>query len=63
MRNLESKNVLLHDRATIDISVGLTWCHWLIQNGYETDFEQYIHHYPDKRGEQLANIYPYKLLG
>nr|WP_293097769.1 hypothetical protein [Okeania sp. SIO2F4] len=55
--------MLLHDRATIDISVGLTWCHWLIQNGYETDFEQYIHHYPDKRGERLANIYPYELLG
>ncbi|NEP44843.1 MAG: KilA-N domain-containing protein, partial [Okeania sp. SIO2H7] len=63
MRNLESNNVSLHDRATIDISVGRTWCHWLKQNGYETDFEQYIHHYPDKRGEQLANIYPYKLLG
>lgn len=63
MRKLESKNVILHDRATIEISVGKTWCYWLRENGYETDFEQYLHHYPDKRGEQLANIYPYKLLG
>lgn len=63
MRNLESKNIPLHDQATIDISVGLTWCHWLRHNGYETDFEQYIHHYLDKRGKQLANIYPYTLLG
>jgi KilA-N domain len=63
MRDLEAKNVHLHDKATIDISVGRTWCHWLRQNGHDTDFEQYIHYYPDKRGEQLANIYPYELLG
>jgi len=63
MRKLESKGAILHDKATIDCSVGRTWCHWLRKNGYETDFEQYIHYFPDKRGEQLANIYPYDLLG
>ena len=63
MRKLEAKGAPLHDRATVDISVGRTWCHWLKKNGYETDFEQYIHCYPDNRDEQLANIYPYKLLG
>ncbi|WP_414552500.1 KilA-N domain-containing protein [Anabaena sp. CCY 0017] len=65
MRNLEANNVPLHDRATIDISVGQTWCRWLREEkNYDTStFEQYIHHYPDKRGEQPANIYPYELLG
>ena len=63
MRDLEAKNVHLYDRATIDISVGLAWCHWLRSQGYDTNFEKYIHHYPDKRGEQLANIYPFELLG
>ncbi|MCL6753639.1 KilA-N domain-containing protein [Nostoc sp. CCCryo 231-06] len=63
MRKLEAKGAPLHDRATVDGSVGRTWCHWLRKNGYDTDFEQYIHCYPDGRGEQLANIYPYELLG
>lgn len=63
MRNLEAKKICLHDRATIDISVGRAWCCYLRNEGYETDFEQYIHCYPDKRGEQLANIYPFELLG
>jgi hypothetical protein len=63
MRQLEAKNVLLHDRSTIDISVGRTWCHWLRQHGYKTDFEQYVHSYPDSRGDQLATIYPNELLG
>jgi hypothetical protein len=63
MRKLEAKNVPLHDRFTIDISVGRTWCHWLRQNGHATDFEQYVHSYPDSRGDQLANIYPNELLG
>lgn len=63
MRKLEAKGAVLHDKATIDGSVGKTWCHWLRKSGYETDFEQYIHYFPDKRGEQLVNIYPYELLG
>jgi hypothetical protein len=64
MRDLEAKGVLLPDTATIDISVGRAWCHWLREQGYNTDeFEQYIHHYPDRRGEQLANVYPFNLLG
>ncbi|MHC5676359.1 KilA-N domain-containing protein [Nostoc sp.] len=63
MRKLEAKGAPLHDRATVDASVGRTWCHWLRKNGYDTDFEQYIHCYPDGRSEQLANIYPYELLG
>lgn len=63
MRDLEAKDVPLHDRATIDISVGRAWCHYLRTEGYNTDFEQYIHCYPDKRGEQLANIYSFELLG
>ncbi|MBW4494514.1 MAG: KilA-N domain-containing protein [Oscillatoria princeps RMCB-10] len=64
MRDLEAKGVLLHDRATIDISVGRTWCHWLREKGRNTDeFQQYPHHYPDSRGEQPANVYPFELLG
>lgn len=65
MRDLEAKGVPLHDRATVDISIGQTWCHWLREeDGYDTsNLEQYIHHYPDSRGERLANIYPLELLG
>lgn len=63
MRDLEAKKVYLYDKATIDISVGKTWCHWLRTQGYDTNFEKYTHHYPDDRGEQLANIYPFELLG
>lgn len=63
MRDLEAKSVLLHDKATIDISIGKAWCHYLRNEGYETDFEQYTHYYPDSRGERLANIYPFELLG
>ncbi|MEG4293609.1 KilA-N domain-containing protein [Microcoleus sp. C2C3] len=63
MRKLEAKNILLHDRSTIDISVGRAWCFWLRENQFDTEFEQYTHHYPDQRGEQLANVYPYDLLG
>ncbi|MFM6403396.1 MAG: hypothetical protein ACKPGT_01595, partial [Microcystis sp.] len=63
MRDLEAKSVLLHDKATIDISIGRAWCHYLRNEGYETDFEQYTHYYPDSRGERLANIYPFELLG
>lgn len=65
MRNLEANNVSLHDRATIDVSVGLAWCRWLREEkNYDTStFEQYIHYYPDNRGERLANVYPYELLG
>ena len=63
MRDLEAKNVSLHDKATVDISIGRAWCHYLKKEGHETDFEQYTHYYPDSRGEQLANIYPFDLLG
>jgi hypothetical protein len=65
MRNLEAKNIPLHERATIDVSVGRAWCYWLREEkNYDTStFDQYIHHYPDKRGEQPANIYPNELLG
>jgi hypothetical protein len=65
MRNLEAKGVLLHDRATIDISVGRAWCHWLREEeNYDTStLEDYTHYYPDNRGEQLAHIYPFQLLG
>lgn len=65
MRDLEAKGVPLHDKATIDISVGRAWCDWLRENeNYDTsNLEQYLHCYPDKRGEQLANIYPFDLLG
>lgn len=63
MRDLEAKSVQLHDQATIDISIGRAWCHFLRKEGNETEWEQYTHHYPDKRGEQLANVYPFELLG
>ena len=63
MRDLEAKDVPLPD-ATIDISVGRAWCHWLREQKHNTDeCEQYIHHYPDSRGERLANVYPFSLLG
>lgn len=63
MRDLEAKQIPLHDRATIDISIGQTWCHWLRTNGKDTNFQQYVHSYPDARGEQPANVYPFDLLG
>lgn len=65
MRDLEAKGVPLHDRATVDISIGRAWCHYLREfEDYDTSsFEQYPHIYPDKRGEQLANVYPFELLG
>ncbi|MGL4497667.1 MAG: KilA-N domain-containing protein [Planktothrix sp.] len=63
MRNLEANQVNLPENATVDISVGRAWCHWLRESGYDTNFEQYIHYYPDKRGQQLANIYPFEILG
>ena len=64
MRDLEAKKVYLYDRATIDISVGLAWCHWLRSKGYDTNkFKKYTHYYPDKRGKKEANIYPFELLG
>jgi hypothetical protein len=63
MRNLEAKNIPMHDRVTIDISVGRAWCYWLRENGNTENFDQYIHYYPDSRGEQYANVYPYELLG
>lgn len=63
MRDLEAKQIPLHDRATIDISIGRAWCHWLRENRKDINFEQYVHFYPDKRGEQLANVYPFELLG
>jgi hypothetical protein len=65
MRDLEAKGVLLYDKATIDISVGRAWCHWLREEeNYDTsNLEQYLHCYPDNRGERLAYIYPFDLLG
>ncbi|MEA5520790.1 KilA-N domain-containing protein [Limnoraphis robusta] len=65
MRDLEAKGVPLHDKATIDISVGRAWCHWLREEeNYDTSsIDQYPHYYPDKRGVQLVNIYPFELLG
>jgi KilA-N domain len=65
MRELEAKGVPLHDRATVDISIGQTWCYYLREKeGYDTStFEEYIHHYPDKRGQQPAKVYPFELLG
>jgi hypothetical protein len=65
MRNLEAKKIVLHDKATIDISVGSAWCHWLKEEKkYDTStLKKYPHWYPDSRGEQPANVYPYELLG
>ncbi|MTJ14658.1 KilA-N domain-containing protein [Anabaena sp. UHCC 0187] len=65
MRNLEAKGVALHDRATIDISVGRTWCDWLREEeNYDTSsLEQYPHYYPDNRDLQFVKIYPFELLG
>lgn len=65
MRDLEAKDVVLPDQATIDISVGMAWCYWLREKeNYDTSsLEQYIHYFPDKRGAKLANVYPFELLG
>lgn len=65
MRNLEAHQLILRDHATIDISVGKTWCNWLKEHKeYDTNVVyKYRHYYPDSRGQQEANIYPFDLLG
>lgn len=60
----EYRNVMLVEHATPDISVGKHWCQYLRTQGYDpSTFPKYPHHYPDKRGVQLAYIYPNDLLG
>lgn len=60
----EYRNVMLVEHATPDISVGLKWCQHLRERGYDMSLiQKYGHVYPDKRGRQLANIYPAAWLG
>ena len=60
----EIRGVLLQESATPDVSVGLFWCRYLREHGYEMELIiKYQHHYPDKRGMQWANAYPNAWLG
>lgn len=63
-RSDEFRNVHLVENALPDGSVGKHWCEFLREQGYDTTtLKKYPHRFPDKRGVQLANIYPNELLG
>ena len=61
----EFQGIHLHEGAEPDISVGLLWRKYA-REVLHLDMSlvrKYPHHYPDKRGTQLANIYPNAWLG
>lgn len=63
-RSDEFRNVHLVENALPDGSVGKHWCEFLREQGYDTStLKKYPHRFPDKRGVQMANIYPNELLG
>lgn len=63
-RSDEFRNVHLVENALPDGSVGKHWCEFLREQGYDTSkLPKYPHRFPDKRGVQMANIYPNELLG
>jgi hypothetical protein len=63
-RSDEFRNVHLVENALPDGSVGKHWCEFLREQGYDTaTLKKYPHRFPDKRGVQMANIYPNELLG
>ena len=54
----------LSPEALPDVSIGLMWCQYLREHGYDMrQIRKYPHIYPDRRGVQLANIYPNDWLG
>jgi phage regulator Rha-like protein len=56
--------VPLIKEALPDGSIGKRWCQHLRACGYDLGLiRKYPHRYPDKRGVQLANIYPNAWLG
>jgi Phage regulatory protein Rha (Phage_pRha) len=60
----EFRDERLMENALPDGSIGRMWCQYLRANGYDMSLvKQYRHRYPDKRGEQWANIYPNAWLG
>jgi hypothetical protein len=60
----EFRGVHLAEEALPDGSIGKRWCQYLREQGYDMCLiKKYLHHYPDKRGSQPANIYPNQWLG
>jgi hypothetical protein len=61
---MELRGEHLQEDAVPDISAGLLWCKYARSLGLDMSLvRQYLHHYPDKRGTQHANIYPNVWLG
>jgi len=61
---MEFRGAHLREDAVPDISVGKLWCKYARERGMDmSEAKQYLHHYPDKRGAQYANIYPNTWLG
>jgi hypothetical protein len=62
--NDEYRGVHLSPEALPDVSIGLIWCQYLREHSYDMSLiRKYPHTYPDRRGAQLANIYPSDWLG
>jgi hypothetical protein len=60
----EIRGVRLLESATPDVSVGIRWCQYLKEQGYDMALiQKYKHHYPDGRGIKEANAYPNAWLG
>ena len=60
----EFRGVHLVEEALPDGSIGKRWCQYLRSQSYDMGLiKKYLHHYPDKRGTQPANIYPNEWLG
>jgi phage regulator Rha-like protein len=60
----EYRGMHLSPEALPDVSIGLLWCQYLREHGYNLRrVRKYPHTYPDRRGTQLANIYPSDWLG
>jgi len=60
----EYRNIHLVESATPDIAVGLHWMPEVRRLGLDVSLiRRYPHVYPDKRGKQMANIYPNDWLG
>jgi transposase len=56
--------VHLVKKALPDGSIGQRWCQYLREQGYDMHLiKKYLHHSPDKRGTQQANISPNEWLG
>jgi hypothetical protein len=60
----EFRGVHLIDEALPNGSIGRRWCDYLREQGYDMRLiKKYLHHYPDRRGDRPANIYPTAWLG